>query len=578
MAYIKGQKVLFSPVVNIGSTEPILSNTNFYGTWQMPAGINYITTNGGTSGVDYLKYQGTYTKNTSGSVIISEERYLTLINHNEIGLVAGDSSTSVIGRIGTTNNNWTLQDESSTYNHISSACYSYETFYGSTGNQINLFIFDNAEFDFTKIDESESPIQALKSSVGKSAVLFASQEDLNLEITSIVQNDVELLEDITTLVVKEDGTVKQYVNGLNVADMTYSISGKEITFVIESQELSLIYENENNVETLTNAEMGIALTKKYYPTKEKTIISNGTYSGNSDGGFAEVVVNVPDMLQQRVDATNSCEYLMAYFRGDNVDFLKDLDTSNVTIMKNMFFMCSKILTIPLLNTSNVINTEYMFKSCNAIKTIPLLDTSNVTNMYDMFRYCYNLEEIPPLNTRNVTVMYSMFDSCNKLKSIPPLDTSNVYNMNYMFLSCYEIETIPLLNMISVSTISGYGGCNDIFKSCYKLTNLTLKNIKANLQIGSGTTWGHLLTLESLINTVKELWDYSSGETTGTLTMGTANLEKITNTYVKLITPTAEQIADDPNIESKKPCEVCESTDEGAMTLEIYANLKGWELA
>jgi hypothetical protein len=117
----------------------------------------------------------------------------------------------------------------------------------------------------------------------------------------------------------------------------------------------------------------------------------------------------------------------------------------------------------------------------------------------------------------------------------------------------------------------------MFHYCTALRDLNLKNIKIALGIGSGTAYGQSLTLESVINTVKELWDYSSGTTTYKLTMGTANLEKIASVYVKLTTVTDDQIAADPYIESKMPCEVCESTDEGAMTLTEYAELKNWQL-
>ena len=58
----------------------------------------------------------------------------------------------------------------------------------------------------------------------------------------------------------------------------------------------------------------------------------------------------------------------------------------------------------------------------------------------------------------------------------------------------------------------------------------------------------------------------------TLTVGSANLEKLTNIYVKL--------TDEPNnnLHSKLPMIQCESTDEGAMTITEYMAQKGWVLA
>jgi len=146
-------------------------------------------------------------------------------------------------------------------------------------------------------------------------------------------------------------------------------------------------------------------------------------------------------------------------------------------------------------------------------------------------------------------------------------------MNYFCCGCRSLETIQGVIDLQSAT-STYGMVSD----CSKLTTITLKNIKKEIQIGSGTSYGHLLTIDSLVNTIKELWDYSGGETTYKLSMGTANTAKLVDVYVKLITPTAEQIEADPYIENKKPCEVCESTDEGAMLISAYAYLKNWQIA
>ena len=223
----------------------------------------------------------------------------------------------------------------------------------------------------------------------------------------------------------------------------------------------------------------------------------------------------------------------------------------------MFYDCSKLTTAPLMDTSKVTNMSYMFYNCRSL-AIPQMDTSKVTNMNTMFYNCTSLTTIPQMDTSKVTNMSYMFQNCSKLTTIPQMNTSKVTNMSYMFYGCILLTTIPQMDTSKVTNMSY------IFQNCSSLTNLDLRNIKTDLQIGSGTSWGHLLTVDSLVNTIKELVTQTSYKT---LTMGTANLEKIANLYCKIIDDT------DP----KKTMELCESTEEGAMTLTDYAQLKKWNI-
>ena len=203
----------------------------------------------------------------------------------------------------------------------------------------------------------------------------------------------------------------------------------------------------------------------------------------------------------------------------------------------------------------------------------LLDTTKTTK--DLF-YNYKGTSVDDLiqysDTENVTEINGMFSYCPNLQSIPKLDTSKALRAQYLCYDCKCLITIEQLNFINIANSS------EMFYNCQALTNLTLLNIKkVNLTIGSGTSYGHLLTLDSLINTIKELVNTGASRK---LTMGSANLEKIANVYVRRTTtgdiPTCWN--NNSNIDlAKGPCEVCESTDEGAMRLEDYANLKGWEL-
>ncbi len=319
------------------------------------------------------------------------------------------------------------------------------------------------------------------------------------------------------------------------------------------------------------------------PTGTLEITTNGTHDVTN---YASANVNVAgsgggeDMLQAMVDATNSCYYLCYIYQGSSLN-LSRLNTTNVTTMKCMFSGCANLESLDLSNfdTSNLIEMEIMFVNCAKLKSLDLsnFDTSRITSMYRLFKECNALTSLnlSSFNTSNVTNMQEMFSGCANLESLDlsSFDTSKVTNVSGMFTNAKKLETVT-------GTIDLYSATNNVSNfvlNCTNLKEIKLKNIKISLTLGSGSTYGHLLTVDSLVNTIKELWDYSSGTKTYTLTMGNKNKAKLTSIYVKLITPTAEQIAADPYIESKMPCEVCESTGEGAMLITDYALAKNWNI-
>lgn len=314
-------------------------------------------------------------------------------------------------------------------------------------------------------------------------------------------------------------------------------------------------------------------------------------------------------IQHMIDETNSCQYLFYNYSGTSLPFINKLDTCNVTTMGNMFDNCQKLLDLDMsnLDASKVTNMESIFSNCYALKKLYLGDkfnTSNVKNMMYMFNGCRVLKSLDLSNfdTSNVLSMASMFRSCQSLTSLDlsNWNTSNVTNMGGMFASIYNSNfTILDLSSFNTSNVtvtsSMFESCtylktilgnidmikatsvNSMFKGCRELETITLKNIKVSLTMGSGTSYGAKLSNDTLINTIQQLWDLT-GSTSQTLTLSPTSKNNIANIYVKLITPTEEQIAEDPYINNKKPCVVCEPTDEGAMTLTEYATSKNWSIA
>ena len=301
-----------------------------------------------------------------------------------------------------------------------------------------------------------------------------------------------------------------------------------------------------------------------------------------------------DMLQARVD-TYGFNYLFYQYQGTEIDYINRLDTSNVqdfssafeysklqtapyintsngTNFYRMFGGCSRLTTIPNLNTSNGTNFSSMFEQCTALTTIPELDTSKSTNFYAMFSGCKALSSVPNLNTSNGTKFGSMFLGCTALTTIPELDTSKATDVTSMFYNCENLITITKIDLFSVSS----NLTTSIIYNCKNLENINVWNIKVDFLLTNSSTWGHKINKESLINIIQQLWDYSSGTRTYKFTMGYRS--KLEDIYVKLVEPTEEMIANDPNIIYKKPCVVCESTDEGAMLITEYATSKMWSIS
>ena len=267
-----------------------------------------------------------------------------------------------------------------------------------------------------------------------------------------------------------------------------------------------------------------------------------------------------DVFELLCDAiTKECtDFSSIFYNCKTLTTIPQLDTSNGTAFIAMFYGCSKLTTIPQLDTSKGIKFGSMIRGCSELTTIPQLDTSNGTDFQYMFYGCSKLTTIPQLDTSNGTNFTQMFCNCYKLTTIPQLDTSNGTSFSQMFSGCQELIAIPQLDIGKATALTS------VFSNCIQLTDLYLYNIRQTITIALGSNSGRLLTVDSLVHTIKELCSVTKQQT---LTMGSINLEKISGLYCKIIDDTHE----------KKTMELCESTDEGAMTLVDYALTKNWSI-
>ncbi|EAC8464481.1 BspA family leucine-rich repeat surface protein [Listeria monocytogenes] len=177
------------------------------------------------------------------------------------------------------------------------------------------------------------------------------------------------------------------------------------------------------------------------------------------------------VFEDRLFLSGDCSRLFSNVRVTNLD-LSNLDTSQVTDMNNMFFLCKATsLDVSNFDTSNVTNMEFMFQQTAATSIdMSNFDTSNVTNMRYMFQGSPVISlDVSNFDTSNVTDMSGMFyGSPATSLDLSNFDTSNVTDMGYMFSN----SSVTSLDLSSFDT-SSVTNMSYMFDGARQIQQLTL---------------------------------------------------------------------------------------------------------
>lgn len=184
--------------------------------------------------------------------------------------------------------------------------------------------------------------------------------------------------------------------------------------------------------------------------------------------------------EQKIFLNKDCSSMFVRFKNlTNIDFMRDLDMTEVTNMSSMFSDMASIESLDLsyFNTKNVTDMNFMFSNSKKLSSINFsgFDTRNVVNMRGMF---YGLSKISNLDismfdTSRVTNMNNMFSNMSSLTSlnISNFNTHNVTDMSSMF---YGINNITSLDLTSFDT-SKVTNMVNMFSSMSQLSDLNISS-------------------------------------------------------------------------------------------------------
>ena len=189
----------------------------------------------------------------------------------------------------------------------------------------------------------------------------------------------------------------------------------------------------------------------------------------------------------------------------DIQGIKNLNTSQVTDMGNMFNGCSNLTTLDLsgFDTQKVNWMNSMFCNCSKLTTLDLssFNTAKVKDMHDMFYYCKSLTTIyvsGSLTTDCVTSSEAMFSGCSSLVGAIEYNSgiSDKIGANYAtgYFTC-AIKTAADLSSFAeyVNTTGNGGGVAVLFNDITITAEDTPAPIGSNGYRGTFDGWGHTIS-------------------------------------------------------------------------------------
>lgn len=182
------------------------------------------------------------------------------------------------------------------------------------------------------------------------------------------------------------------------------------------------------------------------------------------------------------DAANATNVANMFRNCYNLEYFGGLDNIADGInMYGMFTFCHRLNKFPEnIGIEHASDVRNMFYGCESIKTVPDLNIDLATTASQMFYLCYNLETVGNIIMKSCTSATYMFNQCYNLETVGNIETEASINMSNMFQNCSNLKHSPVINFSSATDISS------IFNNCSSMRIVEIDGISGSASISSSS--------------------------------------------------------------------------------------------
>lgn len=223
-----------------------------------------------------------------------------------------------------------------------------------------------------------------------------------------------------------------------------------------------------------------------------------------------------------------------------IDGMENLDTSQVTEMKQMFYGCKELVSVNVSkwDTSNLVVMDSIFALCQKLQVLDVSNwnTSKAGSMTSLFASCNSLSnlDVSKWNTSNVKSMAFMFEANYTMTKIDlsNWDTSSVLTMEAMFNYCTGLTSLNLTGKFNTSKVTSmkYMFSNNSKIKEHNLSNFNTSNVTDMSYMFNGNTLLEKLDLRhfntSKVTSLQTM--FGDDENLKELDVSTWDVSKVTN--------------------------------------------------